>query len=579
MLASKSFPTHHFKESIFKPYSTSGDDLASVNNTLTATAAVVATTSSSPDTVSVEFENARKMLTANGSTGTRNDNINNNNNNAELKDGLSGFVASHPAAQFDGFIRACVDEIIKLAVFQGTNRSSKVVEWHEPAELRQLFDFQLREKGESHDRLHELLRETIRFSVKTGHPYFINQLYSGVDPYALVGQWLTDALNPSVYTYEVAPLFTLMEEQVLAEMRRIVGFPNGGQGDGIFCPGGSIANGYAISCARYQYAPESKKNGLFNAKPLIIFTSEDAHYSVEKLAMFMGFGSEHVRKIATNEVGKMRVSDLEDQVKLCLANNWQPLMVSATAGTTVLGAFDDLVGISELCKKYNMWMHVDAAWGGGALMSKKYRHLLNGIERADSVTWNPHKLLAASQQCSTFLTSHQQILAQCHSTNATYLFQKDKFYDTSFDTGDKHIQCGRRADVFKFWFMWKAKGTQGLEAHIEKVFRMAEFFTAKVRERPGFELVLEQPECTNISFWYVPPSLRHMERNREFYERLHKVAPKVKEGMIKKGSMMITYQPLRQLPNFFRLVLQNSCLEESDMVYFLNEIESLAQNL
>lgn len=78
--------------------------------------------------------------------------------------------------------------------------------------------------------------------------------------------------------------------------------------------------------------------------------------------MFMGFGSDHVRKIATNEVGKMRLSDLEEQVKLCLENGWQPLMVSATAGTTVLGAFDDLAGISEVCKKYNMWMHVDAAW-------------------------------------------------------------------------------------------------------------------------------------------------------------------------------------------------------------------------
>lgn len=95
----------------------------------------------------------------------------------------------------------------------------------------------------------------------------------------------------------------------------------------------------------------------------------------------MGFGSEHVRKIATNELGKMRLSDLEEQIQLCLDNNWQPLMVSATAGTTVLGAFDDLLGISELCRKHNMWMHVDAAWGGGALMSKKYRQLLNGIER------------------------------------------------------------------------------------------------------------------------------------------------------------------------------------------------------
>ena len=96
-----------------------------------------------------------------------------------------------------------------------------------------------------------------RYSVNTGHPYFVNQLFSSVDPYGLVGQWLTDALNPSVYTFEVAPVFTLMEEEVLREMRTIVGW-QGGEGDGIFCPGGSIANGYAISCARFYLYPETK---------------------------------------------------------------------------------------------------------------------------------------------------------------------------------------------------------------------------------------------------------------------------------------------------------------------------------
>jgi glutamate/tyrosine decarboxylase-like PLP-dependent enzyme len=104
------------------------------------------------------------------------------------------------------------------------------------------------------------------------------------------------------------------------------------------------------------------------------------------------------------------------------------------------GAFDPLEAISDLCQTYKLWFHVDAAWGGGALMSRKYRVLLKGIERSDSVTWNPHKLLAAPQQCSTFLTRHENVLSQCHSSNATYLFQKDKFYDTKFDTGDKHIQ-------------------------------------------------------------------------------------------------------------------------------------------
>lgn len=206
--------------------------------------------------------------------------------------------------------------------------------------------------------------------------------------------------------------------------------------------------------------------------------------------------------------------------------------------------------------------------------------LLTFCSRADSITWNPHKLLSVPQQCSTFLTKHEGILQQAHSANATYLFQKDKFYDTQYDTGDKHIQCGRRADVLKFWFMWRAKGSNGLEAHINKNFDNAEYFTGQIKARSDFVLVLNEPECTNISFWYVPPSLQNVPRDsEEFKEKIHKIAPKIKERMMKEGNMMITYQPLRTKPNFFRLVLQNSSLTRDDMLHLIDEIERLGCNL
>lgn len=178
------------------------------------------------------------------------------------------------------------------------------------------------------------------------------------------------------------------------------------------------------------------------------------------------------------------------------------------------------------------------------------------------------------------LTRHKNLLGEVHSSNATYLFQKDKFYDTQYDTGDKHIQCGRRPDVLKFWFMWKAKGTLGFQKHIEKVFDNAEYFTNLIRQRDDFKLVLENPECTNISFWYIPPSLRDKSENDSDYnEQLHKIAPKIKERMMKSGSMMVTYQPLGVYPNFFRFVMQNSGLEHTDMQYFVDEIVRLGQDL
>lgn len=127
--------------------------------------------------------------------------------------------------------------------------------------------------------------------------------------------------------------------------------------------------------------------------------------------------------------------------------------------------------------------------------------------------------------------------------------------------------------------MWKAKGTTGLEKHINKVFENAKYFTETIRNRKGFEMVIEQPECTNICFWYIPESLRNCKNESDYKEKLHKVAPKIKERMMKEGSMMVTYQAQKGLPNFFRIVFQNSGLEKADMVHFIEEIERLGSDL
>ncbi|XP_050300566.1 cysteine sulfinic acid decarboxylase isoform X2 [Anthonomus grandis grandis] len=494
-----------------------------------------------------------------------------------------GFESVTTRRDHEAFLRECLEILLKEAVFEGTSRKNKVVEFRQPEELLKIFDFQLTNDPTTQSAMVKNLRDVVKYSVKTGHPYFVNQLFSSTDAYGLIGQILTDALNPSAYTYEVAPVIILMEETVLREMRKIVGWANG-DGDGIFCPGGSLANGYAISCARHYYFPEAKTKGLHSLPKLVLFTSQDAHYSIKKLSAFMGLGTENICLVKTDDRGKMDTDHLEKLIEETIASNAKPFMVSATAGTTVLGAFDPIDKLADICKKYNIWLHVDAAWGGGSLMSKKHRVLLKGVERADSVIWNPHKLLTAPQQCSTFLVRHKNVLADAHSQNAVYLFQKDKFYDTSYDTGDKHIQCGRKADVVKFWFMWKAKGTSGLEKHIDKIYENSKFFLETIRNRPGFELFLPEPECTNICFWYVPESLRpgnfkENMQNKEFTEKLHHVAPKMKEKMMKEGTMMVTYQTQSDKPNFFRIVFQNSSLDKNDMLHLVEEFERLGKDL
>ncbi|KAG8232468.1 hypothetical protein J437_LFUL012114 [Ladona fulva] len=311
----------------------------------------------------------------------------------------------------------------------------------------------------------------------------------------------------------------------------------------------------------------------------VLFTSEDAHYSIYKMAALQGLGEEGVITVRTDSEGRMDVSHLKAQIETAVAAGCAPFMVSATAGTTVLGAFDPLPEIADVCAKYGLWLHVDAAWGGGLLFSRTYRGRLKGIERADSVTWNPHKLLAVPQQCSTLLLRHQGLLSECHSRSASYLFQRDKFYDLKYDTGDKYLQCGRRADVLKFWFMWKAKGTIGLEKHVDKIMDNIGYFVEEIQKRSCFKMVIEKPAFANICFWLIPPRLQGQQGSPDFSSQLHRVAPKVKERMMKKGSLMVTYQPLREWPNFFRFVLQNSGTSFKDMDFVLNEIESLGKDL
>lgn len=179
-----------------------------------------------------------------------------NNNNIEINH-VERFQSAPIRSEHEKFLRDCVDVILNVAVFDDTQREKKVLEWHQPDELIKLFDMKLKAQSDTDEKLLALLKDTIKYSVKTGHPYFVNQLFSSVDPYALIGQFLTDALNPSVYTYEVSPVFILMEEIVLREMRSIIGWMKG-NGDGLFSPGGSISNAYAISCARYKFMPDVK---------------------------------------------------------------------------------------------------------------------------------------------------------------------------------------------------------------------------------------------------------------------------------------------------------------------------------
>lgn len=174
------------------------------------------------------------------------------------------------------------------------------------------------------------------------------------------------------------------------------------------------------------------------------------------------------------------------------------------------------------------------------------------------------------------------MLHEANSSNAHYLFQQDKFYDVSYDTGDKSMQCGRKVDVFKFWLMLKVRGLAAIECLMDNTMDMAKYLTKVVSERDGFRLThSDEFQYTNVCFWYIPRRMRGTkEENDEWWEELYRVAPEIKKRMILRGSMMIGYSPLpyKNIGNFFRMTLSCFPPATTDTIDFLiDEIERLGE--
>jgi len=433
--------------------------------------------------------------------------------------------------------------------------------------------------------------KTLEYGVRTGHPLFFNQLTGRADPVTIAGDWLSTASNTSVFTYEVAPVFTIIEDELLKKIARCVGgdFTKDENLTGLFVPGGSISNLYAMHLARHRMCPDINAKGLQAYPQLVCYTSDQCHYSYLKACRLIGIGHDNLVGIPCDEMGGMIPQELEKAILKTKSEGKLPFFIGSTCGTTVRGGFDPLNPICDIGEKYNLWVHADGAWGGSILLaSEPHRSkLLSGVERADSFSWNAHKMMGAPIQCSAFITrAGKNILQELNGSKATYLFQPDKLY-TEYDRGDTTIQCGRKADAFKWWLMWKAYGDNGLSQRVNYNLEMAMYFEEKVRSSNGkFVMAYNRASC-NVCFWVVPESMRPMDYNAiralkqgdDAHNKLSKVAPLMKREMQSRGDAMIGFQPLDGLPNFWRIVFPATQVTKDDIDGILSRMEQMANEL
>lgn len=409
---------------------------------------------------------------------------------------------------------------------------------------------------------------TLAHSVRTLHPRFFNQNFAGADPIAVVGDCLGAALNTTLATFEAAPVFTLMERALLTRAAALAGFS---EHDGLFVAGGSLANLHALQLARLRIDPDCRERGVAGPR-LVAFTSAHAHYSILKAITLLGLGRRSLVVVACDERGRMRPDALATEIAAARERGERPFFVNATAGTTVLGAFDPLPALADLCAHNDLWLHVDGTFGASALLSPTQRPRMTGCERADSLAWNFHKLLGITQQCSALLVRHPGALRAAFATHADYLFQPDKPH-ADLDTGDLGFACARRNDVLKLWLTWKFRGEAGLAARIDRAVELADACHARLAADPRFVLAAP-PSWVNLCFWWVPPRLRPLDRHQPGVDAtLHELAPRIKARLLADGAAMLAYQPIDTLPNCFRLLIINPAVTAADLDRVLAEID------
>ena len=435
-----------------------------------------------------------------------------------------------------------------------------------PQKLKEAVDLKLKNEPYAED-LNGLIKSIFDNSVNTQNPRFLNQLYGGSTKEAWLGELMTSVLNTSMATYEIAPLATLMEKEVLSAINETVGFD---QHDGLMTPGGSYANMLGINCARYSKDAKLKTEGM-PSNTYKIFVSKDAHYSSEKALGLMGLGMNALVKVETDDQKRMCVKDLESKIKDSLSKGEVPFCVVSTAATTVWGAFDPIEKIQRLCSQHSLWHHVDAAWGGLALWSKQKEALFGGISLVDSITLDFHKLMASTLTKGVFLTAKPKILKGANSGGGTkYIFHNADDERASLDTGTYALQCGRKVDSLPLWLQWKLNGTNKFSAKVSELYSLVGFCVEFIQKSSDQYRLLLEPEFMNICFQVLPSNSKADvgEFNRAMRDRL-----------MERGKFMVNFSSTPENGAFFRLVLSHWGVTESILKELFVELEVIKAEL
>jgi len=379
-----------------------------------------------------------------------------------------------------------------------------------PGEIRSALPPEAPEDGEPFDAILEDFRSTILPGITHwNHPAFFAWFANTGSGPGIIAEFLAAALNSNAMVWKSSPAGTELEIHVAEWVRRLLGLPEGFEGT--INDTASHSTLYALGAAREVAFPGVRETGLSGLPQGRIYTSEEAHSSVEKAVMALGLGRGGVRRIPTDPDFRMRPDLLEAAILEDVGGGVRPVAVVATVGTTSTTSVDPVAQVAELCRRHGVWLHVDAAYAGVTAMLPELRHHFDGWEQADSIVFNPHKWLFTPMDCSLLYCRRPEALAEAFSLTPEYLRTREQ--GSARNLMDSGVALGRRFRALKLWFVLRYFGAEGVRERVREHIRLARRVAERVEAAPGWEMSAPVPFATAV-FRFAPRGVVPEEQDR-----------------------------------------------------------------
>ena len=384
-----------------------------------------------------------------------------------------------------------------IADYQSRIESLPVLSQVKPGQIRASLPAEPPAKGEEFEAvLKDVDRLILPGVTHWQSPNFFAYFPCNASGPGILGDLLSSGLGVQGMLWSTSPACTELETHVMDWLVGMLGLPerflSTSAGGGVIQDTASSAVLCALLAAR-ERATEYSSNKKGCDGKLVAYASTQTHSSLEKAAMIAGIGTANLRLIEVDEKFAMKPEALAQQVESDRQAGLTPIFVCATVGTTSSNAMDPVSAIGEICRRNDLWLHVDAAMSGTAMVCPEFRHFQNGVELADSYNFNPHKWMGANFDCSCFWVADRKALIQTLSILPEYLRNQATESGAVIDYRDWHIQLGRRFRSLKLWFVIRHYGVEGLQHNVREHVRLAQEFAEWVRKDDRFEVAAPAP--------------------------------------------------------------------------------------